>query len=382
MSAYVCRRLPLLLLAWVWAIPVHAQETDPLADAKQAVVWVACGTSQGSGTVINGREGYVLTNGHVAMDLETGQLKPSREIAFADEEGRPQTYYRASVVRAVFNEKLNQDFAVLQIGAPVHPATVPEPYPSAVTYEFPFKGDRVHVYGYSGMRDRLLTHSGIILDFVAGFIQTDAEVHPGDSGGAGFDDLGRLIGIPTRIVTLTDSQGNETVYYELVDVRAVMNWLDTFGFNEHDKYFTHADPDRYHRSAVFLTQDNLGCSALGRTHAVSSVYCMMADGTRLAFPNDLTFFSWFPDFSDIRLYDGEALAGYRLVRNATFRPGTLVKLRTAPQVYVVVDVFGTLRWIPSELRAIELWGPAWAGLVFDVPDEFWANYTIGQPLEG
>ncbi len=382
MHAFIRRLFPFLLLTGAWAVPVRAQSIDPLADAKQAVVWVACGTSQGSGTVINGHEGYVLTNGHVAMDIHTGTIKPSCEVAFADISGRPQIYYRASVIRAVFNEKLNQDFAMLQIGAPIGQTALSRPYPSAVTYEFPFKGDRVHVYGYSGMRDRLLTHSGTILDFVAGFIQTDAEVNPGDSGGAGFDDLGRLIGIPTRIVTLTDSQGNETVYYELVDIRAVMTWLDTFGFNEHDTYFTHADPDRYHRSAVFITQDNLGCSSLGRTHAVSSVYCIMVDGTRLAFPNDLTFFSWFPDFSDIRLYDADALAGYRLTRNATFKPGTLVKLRTAPQVYVVVDVFGTLRWVPSELRATELWGPAWAGLVRDVPDEFWINYTIGQPLEG
>ncbi|MCR4256338.1 MAG: serine protease [Candidatus Uhrbacteria bacterium] len=382
MKSYVRSLWALLLVACLWALPVQAQTVDPVAEAKKAVVWVTCGESQGSGTVINGNDGYVLTNGHVALDIETGAVKAPCEIAFADLAGRPQIFYHASVVHSVFNNRLSQDFAILRIELPSDQAELPKPYPSVTTNEFTSRGEAVHIYGFSGGRDRLVTHSGMILDYVAGFIQTNAEVNPGDSGGAGFDDKGRLIGIPTRIVTLTDPQGNQTVYYELIDIRAVMNWLDTFGFNEHDRFFTHFDFERYHRNAIFITQDNLGCAALGRTPAVSSVYCIMADGTRFAFPNDLTFFSWFPDFSDIRLYNATNLASYRLTRNATFKPGTLVKLRTAPQVYVVVDGFGTLRWIPSEERVVELWGPAWAGLVFDVPDEFWTNYTVGQPLEG
>lgn len=365
-----------------FALPAFAQTADPLTEANKAIVWVNCGTSQGSGTVINGVDGYVLTNGHVALDVNTGDMKSSCEVAFADALGRPQTYYNATIVHAVFNEKVNQDFAILKIGDPLGHTAIPEPFPSLATNEFTLRGDDINLYGYSGARDRLLTHSGIILDYVDGFIQTDAEVNPGDSGGAGLDELGRLVGIPTRIVTITDSTGYQTVYFELIDIRSVMNWLDTFGFNEHDRFFTHADFIRYHRSAVYITQDNLGCTFLGRTAAVSSVYCIMANGTRLPFPNDLTFFSWFPDFSDIRLYDAQSLSEYRLIRNATFKPGTLVKVRTAPQVYVVVDAFGTLRAIPSEERAIELWGSAWAGLVFDVPDEFWTSYTIGQPLDG
>ncbi len=375
---------PLLLLACLGTFPqvIRAQQIDQLSEAKKAVVWVTCGNSQGSGTVINGNDGYVLTSGHVAMDIDTGIVKTPCRIAFANEAGRPEIFYHASVLRTVFNEKLNQDFAILHIDAPSGPRVLSLPYPSVVTNEFTSSGEQIHLFGYSGGGDQLETQSGTILDYAAGFVQTDAEVNPGDSGGAGLDDKGRLIGIPTRIVTLTDSQGNQTVYYELIDIRAVMNWLDTFGFNEHDRFFTHDDSEQYHRSAVFITQDNLGCSALARTHAVSSVYCLMPDGSRLAFPNDLTFFSWFSDFSDIQLYGATNLAEYRLTRNATFKPGTLVKVRTAPQVYVVVDIFGTLRLIPSEERAIELWGEAWAGLVFDVPDEFWTNYTIGQPLDG
>jgi hypothetical protein len=48
---------------------------------------------------------------------------------------------------------------------------------------------------------------------------------------------------------------------------------------------------------------------------------------------------------------------------------------------LVVDVAGTLRLVPSEDRATALWGNNWASLVKDVPDEFWINYHLGQPLE-
>lgn len=365
----------------VLAAPIHAQTADPFLEAKKAVVWVACGRSQGSGTVINGTEGYVLTSGHVAMNVDEGTNEDECEVSFPDAVGRPTYSYRANVIRATFDERRNRDFAILRIGSPVSQTTLSRPFPFLKTNEFTAKDDAVHVLGYPGVVDRLLVRSGTIYDYVSGFIQTDAEVMAGDSGGAALDDDGRLVGIPTRIVTITGSDGHESTYYELVDIRAVMNWLDTFGPNEHDLFFTHTDAERYHRTAIFIAQEHLGCSTLGRAPDVTSVYCLMLDGTRLSFPNEATFFSWFPDFSNIRFYTLNFIASHQLVRNATFKPGTLVKSATSPSVYVVVDVFGTLRWIPSEERAIELWGPAWAGLVRDIPDEFWTNYTVGQPLD-
>lgn len=360
-----------------------AQSTSALEEAKRAAVWVDCGPRQGSGTVIHGEEGYVLTAGHVVLDIELAVPAPDDcVIAFADAQGRPRYRYRSTFVRAVFNEKLNQDFAILRIDEPTGILSIEKPFPHLVTNEFSSKGDAVHVFGYPGPQDTFAMSSGVITDYVGGYIDTTAEIAPGDSGGTGVDNQGRLIGVPTRIVTTyATSSGPGEVSYQLVDIRAVMNWLDTFGVNEHDKFFTHADRERYHRSAVFITQSNLGCLDLARAPELSAVYCVMGDGTRLAFPTDTTYFSWFPDFTQVVFYNLDSLANSRLVRNVTFKPGTLVKLRTAPQVYVVVDSFGTLRWIPSEQRAVELWGSAWAALVFDIPDEFWVNYKIGQPLE-
>jgi len=351
--------------------------------AKSASVLVACDNEQGSGTVVNGVDGYVLTAGHVVInDLQTGRLADACTVAFADDQGRPRYEYETSIVRAVYNEKLNQDFAILKIGATVGREHLSRPFPSLVTNEFSAKGDVVHVLGYPGPADVFVATNGTITDYEGGFIDTTAEIAPGDSGGTAVDDQGRLIGVPTRILTTyVGSNGHNEISYQLVDIRAVMNWLDTFGQNEHDKFFTHADYTRYHSSAVYIMQQNLGCLDLARTPSVSAVYCLMGDGTRLAFPTDTTYFSWFSDFKQVITTEISNLADYKLVRNVTFKPGTLVKSRTAPAVYVVIDSFGTLRKIPSEQKAMELWGPAWAGLVFDIPDEFWTNYTIGQPLE-
>jgi V8-like Glu-specific endopeptidase len=377
--------LALVVCPFLVVSGVNAQTNQAVADAKAAAVWVECGQRQGSGTVINGVDGYVLTAGHVVLDLDLAT--PAADdclIAFSDSQGRPRFKFQTTFVRAVFNEKLNQDFAILKIGVAMGTNGPVSPFPFLKTNEFSSRGDAVYVLGYPGLQDEFVMTSGVITDYVDGYIDTTAEISPGNSGGTGIDALGQLIGVPTRIVTTyissTSSQSNE-VSYQLVDVRAVMNWLDTFGLNEHDRFFTHVDSARYHRSAGFITQQNLGCLDIARTAAVSSVYCIMGDSTRLAFPTDTVYFSWFPDFKQVATISAEQLARERLVRNVTFKPGTLVKLRTASQVYVVVDAFGTLRWIPSEQKAVDLWGPAWAGLVFDIEDEFWTSYNVGQPLE-
>ena len=64
------------------ALPVMAQST--LEEISRAVVLVACDKLQGSGTVINGVDGYVLTDGHVTrlQDSSTqASMVTSRSIS-------------------------------------------------------------------------------------------------------------------------------------------------------------------------------------------------------------------------------------------------------------------------------------------------------------
>jgi len=349
----------------------------------QAVVWVQCADRQGSGTIINGSSGYVLTNAHVLIDAETraapsfcviGMLDTSRSI--------PRYFFRSSVIRWSLRSDKNEDFAILQIGRRLSTDGPSAPFPFLKTNEFSVTGETVRVLGYTGTNDELTMAQGSIKTFEDGFIQTTARIQAGNSGGPAIDADNRLIGIPTRIVMITTEGGAvERTDYELIDIRAVMNWLDGYGPNEHDKFFEHANYTKYHRNAVYINQSSLGCEYTARTLSNPAVFCLLPGGQRMVFPHDSIYSSWYPSYSGVVTVPPSVIADYQILRNVTYKPGTLVKSQTASPVYVVVDSFGTMRWIPSEHVAYQLWGPSWASLVHDIPDEFWVNYSIGQPLD-
>lgn len=113
----------------------------------------------------------------------------------------------------------------------------------------------------------------------------------------------------------------------------------------------------------------------------SAVYYYAADGTRYVFPNEKTYKSWYEDFSNVIEISDEELADIPLSgENITYRPGTyLVKITTDPKVYAV-EPNGVLRWIETADLAEELYGSDWESLLHDLPDEFFANYTVGDSI--
>lgn len=111
-----------------------------------------------------------------------------------------------------------------------------------------------------------------------------------------------------------------------------------------------------------------------------AVYYRSGDGTRYVFPNEKVYFSWYPDFSNIRAVSDEELADMPIGGTVTYKPGTrLVKITTDPKVYAV-GAGGLLRWVTSESLAKALYGSAWAKNVHDIPDAFFADYRTGNPI--
>ncbi|MFA6255289.1 MAG: hypothetical protein WC675_04660 [Patescibacteria group bacterium] len=112
-----------------------------------------------------------------------------------------------------------------------------------------------------------------------------------------------------------------------------------------------------------------------------TVYYLDSQGLRHPFPNETTYKSWYgSDFSRIVTVSNDFLYNYPLGKNITIRPGTyLVKVRTAPQVYAV-EQGGVLREIQDEYIAEAIYGQAWPKRVVDIPDVFFENYQIGEPL--
>ena len=375
--------LPVIVSILLTTTPVYA--ADIPFYVRQAVVKVFCGDYQGSGVVVNGTEGYVLTNGHIALDLTTLKPHDDCEVAFLAREGStiPSVFYSATPVKYVYDESQNRDFAVLKIVAPESAQKLSQ-LPWIKTDEFSKVGDSLSILGYPGTSNgRLAVTTGTISGLNAGIIVSkNAVIAPGNSGGAGLDSDNNLIGLATRILLREVSPGvEEVVDYELVDIRAIEDWLNTFGPNAAEQYVTHADPVRYQAPTTYIISNNLSCSLLARSPLDPSVYCLKNDGTRSVFPNDAVYYSWFSDFSGVQLLQPQELAPYRLSTNITMKPGSLIKVQTDPKVYLVTDTVGTIRWIESEDRARELFGEGWAGFVRDVPDTFFTNYRIGSPIQ-
>lgn len=111
-----------------------------------------------------------------------------------------------------------------------------------------------------------------------------------------------------------------------------------------------------------------------------AVYYVTAEGTRLAFPNEKTYFTWYSDFKSVKFVSDAALAGYPLAGNVTYRPGTrLLKLMNGTTVYAVSHN-GVLRPIQNQNAVLTTFGKGWTNFVDDLSDAFFVNYRVGLPV--
>jgi Do/DeqQ family serine protease len=168
----------------------NAQQRKP-RDAKPAAVDQQA-RAAGSGVVIDASQGLVITNNHVIdrADEITVQLADGRELAAKLVGGDPDT-----------------DIAVIKVPAENLTAI---PIGNSDQIEV---GDFVLAIGNPFLIGQTVT-SGIIsglnrtnvgLEQYENFIQTDAAIYPGNSGGALVNLRGDLIGINTAFVGATNS---------------------------------------------------------------------------------------------------------------------------------------------------------------------------------
>jgi len=113
----------------------------------------------------------------------------------------------------------------------------------------------------------------------------------------------------------------------------------------------------------------------------SAVYYCGRDGKRYVFPDEKTYFSWFSDYGSVTTISDEEMAAIPVGGNVTHRPGIrMLKIQTDPKVYALARN-GLLRWVKDESVAARLYGPDWNTYIDDVPDAFFVNYAIGDPIE-
>ena len=149
-------------------------------------------TSSGSGWVYDA-QGHVITNAHVVASAR------DIEIQFQNGERRPARFIGSDV---------RSDIAVLR----VDPVRM---HPAERSIEIPKQGELVYAFGSpfdfrfsmsSGIVSGLGRSAGLATLDTENFIQVDAAVNPGNSGGPLCDVRGRVIGMNTAIATGRNSQ--------------------------------------------------------------------------------------------------------------------------------------------------------------------------------
>ncbi len=112
----------------------------------------------------------------------------------------------------------------------------------------------------------------------------------------------------------------------------------------------------------------------------SAVYYFAQDGKRYVFPNEKTYFTWYANFSGIKIVSPRVLAAVPIGGNVTYRPGRkMLKITTDPRVYVV-DQGGILRHVTTASIAESLYSISWKNQIDDLPDQLFTNYRLGTAV--
>ncbi len=118
-----------------------------------------------------------------------------------------------------------------------------------------------------------------------------------------------------------------------------------------------------------------------RGESFSAVYYYGEDGFRYVFPNEKTYFTWYSNFDNVTMLTDAELGKIQIGGNVTYKPGNrLVKIQSDPKTYAV-DSDGHLHWVETEDIAVGMLGNTWVTMIDDVPDSFFANYSVVWPFE-
>jgi hypothetical protein len=118
-----------------------------------------------------------------------------------------------------------------------------------------------------------------------------------------------------------------------------------------------------------------------KTLSDTAVYYYGADGKRYVFPNEKTYFTWYPSFEKVQIISLDQMSLIPIGSNVTYHPGVrMVKFQTDPKTYMVTRG-GVLRWAKTEAVAKGWFGDQWNTYVDDISEAFYINYKIGTPVE-
>jgi S1-C subfamily serine protease len=200
-----------------------SDETVSAAELRAATVLIVTDSGSGSGTIIDGEQGLILSNAHVARPdapgqvllygegeegLPTSQREVEVYLSGADDETAKPTYLAEVVAADGY-----LDLAVLRITRTITGSIIDDddlglpdiPVGDSKSLE---QGDTIQMIGYpSGVSGSLspqadtATVAGFALDERIGdnraWINSSVNISAGNSGGLAADDAGHLVGVPS-----------------------------------------------------------------------------------------------------------------------------------------------------------------------------------------
>ncbi|OGY41358.1 MAG: hypothetical protein A2Y67_01315 [Candidatus Buchananbacteria bacterium RBG_13_39_9] len=183
----------------------------------------------------------------------------------------------------------------------------------------------------------------------------------------------QVSGVYTYYISTRDSSGNESAVIEITVTIPSQGEVTAIPSAPPTPILPLPSPELTLPSGIEIGD-------LLKNATTSTVYVIGNDKKRHVFPNEATFFTWFKDFSQIKVVSDDILSQIVLDSNVTVGPGTkLVKIQTDPKVYAV-EPGSILRAIKTEAIARELYGYNWAARILDVPDVFFMDYKVNSEI--
>lgn len=127
-----------------------------------------------------------------------------------------------------------------------------------------------------------------------------------------------------------------------------------------------------------------------RTESSSAVYYLGSDNKKHTFTSDKLFFTWYKDFSSVKVISQSEMLSYELGANVVMRPGTklvqFVEIKSDgtfnvadPKVYAV-STGGAISHIDSAATAVAMFGANWEKNIVAIPNYLFTNYTVAGQL--
>lgn len=111
----------------------------------------------------------------------------------------------------------------------------------------------------------------------------------------------------------------------------------------------------------------------------SRVYLVL-DDTSYWIQNEEIYFSWFNSWNDVETISSAALNALSYDGEATYAPGTRLKMANDPKVYMVGSD-GKLHWITTQLIAYNIFGQNWNKGIIEFNTADTTNLTFGSTVD-